>query len=57
MNQIEKKESIEVVELDDKMLDVVTGGADLRMDLDGICPTTNNTVAGCACNMVAGCGG
>lgn len=51
VNQNENQ--IQVAELDDSMLDVVTGGA---TDVNVIGCKENN-VAGCACNMVEGCGG
>lgn len=43
--------SIDVLELDDAMLDLVNGGSLASVDLNGKCSTNSG------CNTVAGCGG
>lgn len=56
-NELEKAESpktVEVVELEDTMLDTVSGGVfvdSVALNID--CDTTTNQ----GCNTVAGCGG
>ncbi len=53
-NEIVTAETLDVVELDESMLTLVVGGmaAELEVEANGYCPTTNN-----GCNVVAGCGG